>query len=367
MFDSFLGCRLATLFYPEYFCLLLLTPALGRDESFVCAEMTHRVSRPVQVSSPRARYSSVVLPPEVPCHSYLSFSSFFLSSFSSFPLFFNIFPYEQGETCSQLNPTFDIKESEMSTPKTNSEAKLNATQARTAELRAKVIAKFLQLRDEEWRIWAPTDENRAKLERMQKSNAFYYGECLRTGKDGRVFPFEAFTHMVTPAYDKEETCFEDWLDEEETYDGPTHLDGHVSFKVFEFILKRQLNGTVGKNRVADDKARLAMVTTVWQMLRHIETASFWQDQGFDQVTGAPYEYRWPQETKLFKESYLTLKRELRDPEDIREHNRFGRKWGADPLKEDVNFDDPNDNPGDNARARNRKFNDHDRTLPQFLC
>lgn len=255
----------------------------------------------------------------------------------------------------------------MSRKTTNTKSKMNATQQRIEEVRAKCIDKIKLMRAESWRIWTDTEENRASLARMRKGNAFNYGQSLRQPDDAkRLFQFTAFRHFHTPATDDATLDLDDFMASGETFNGPTHLHSYVSYKTFLLIVRRMLNGVLGENKRASDQAHLRMVVDVWKMLRNIETFSSWQDQGQDKKTGATYLHKWPKEQKSFQDEYHTLEMVLIAPEDIPEHNRYGTRWIANPLKEDLDFDDPSDNAEDNAKALGREFNKSDRTLPQYL-
>jgi hypothetical protein len=255
----------------------------------------------------------------------------------------------------------------MSKKTTNTKAKMNATQQRIAEVRAKCIDKIKLMRTESWRIWTDTEENRAELERMRKGNAFNYGPSLRQPDDSdRLFQFTAFRHFHTSATDGATLDLDDFMSSGETFNGPTHLHSCVSYDTFLLIVRRMLNGVVGESKRASDQAHLRMVGVVWSMLRNIETFSSWQDQGTDKKTGAKYLHKWPREQLTFVDTYYTLEMVRLAPEDIPEHNRYGTRWVANPLKEDNNFDDVSDNAEDNAKALGREFNKSDRTLPQLL-
>jgi len=242
-----------------------------------------------------------------------------------------------------------------------------ATQQRIAEVRAKCIDKIKLMRTESWRIWTDTEKKRAELARMRKGNAFQYGPSLRQPDDSdRLYMFECFTHFHAPETADATLDLDDFMASGETFNGPTHLHSCVSYDTFLLIVRRMLNGVVGENKRASDQAHLRMVGVVWSMLRNIETFSSWQDQGEDKMTGAKYLHKWPREQLTFVDTYHTLEMVRRAPDDIPEHNRYGTRWVANPLKEDDNFDDVNDNAKDNAKALARKFNGSDRTLPQFV-
>ena len=242
-----------------------------------------------------------------------------------------------------------------------------ATQQRIAEVRAKCIDKIKLMRTESWRIWTDTEKKRAELARMRKGNAFQYGPSLRQPDDSdRLYMFECFTHFHAPETADATLDLDDFMASGETFNGPTHLHSYVSYDTFLLIVRRMLNGVVGENKRASDQAHLRMVGVVWSMLRNIETFSSWQDQGEDKMTGAKYLHKWPREQLTFVDTYHTLEMVRRAPDDIPEHNRYGTRWVANPLKEDDNFDDVNDNAKDNAKALARKFNGSDRTLPQFV-
>jgi hypothetical protein len=313
-----------------------------------------------------------------------------LLCFSLFSFFsFNLNQLSLGENGSHPQSIDSIKESDMSKKTTNVKPQTNdtpneiedvhvelppkvpapptATQQRIAEVRAKCIDKIKLFEDESWRIKTDTEENRAELERMRKSNAFNYGPSLRQPDDSdRLYMFTAFRHFHASATDGASMDLDDFMASGETFNGPTRLHSCVSYEWFKFIVRRMLNGVLGENKRASDQAHLRMVSVVWSMLRNIETFSSWRDQGTDMKTGAKYLHKWPREQLTFVDTYHTLEMVRLAPEDIAEHNRYGTRWVANPLKEDNNFDDVSDNPEDNAKALGRKFNGSDRTLPQLL-
>tara|TARA_R100001086_G_scaffold155017_1_gene82755 strand:- start:197 stop:1426 length:1230 start_codon:yes stop_codon:yes gene_type:complete len=301
---------------------------------------------------------------EVVCNDILLCSSLF-SLFSFFS--FNPNQLSLGENGSHPQSIDNIKESDMSKKTTNTKAKMNATQQRIEEVRAKCIAKLKLFHTESWRIITDTEKARAELARMRKGNAFNYGPSLRQPDDSdRLFQFTAFRHFHAPETAAASMDLDDFMASGETFNGPTRLHSSVSYDTFLLIVRRMLNGVVGENKRATDQAHLRMVGVVWSMLRNIETFSSWQDQGTDKMTGATYLHKWPREQLTFVDTYYTLEMVRVAPDDIPEHNRYGTRWVANPLNEDNNFDDVNDNAQDNGKALGRKFNGSDRTMPQFL-